>query len=668
MVNVVTAQTNLYPFSKLQEVGFEEVKLKDNFWLPKIRMIQTKGLPLLFNIAEQQGKIDNFRIVAKQKKGKIRLYNAADSDVYKLIEDAAYSLVSYWDEAIYKRIDSLIDIIAAAQAADGYINTQYMLPFSDEASPLPTDNKVKTFGYGPDVKWRSLYSEWPYGYSQLYSAGHLMEAAFAHYKATGKDKLLKVAMKLADNIVTNFDEEKIRNYGEHPQVEIGLMKMYELTGNKNYLQYANLFSRYVKFTRPVDIGNGQNKQPLAEQREAFGHCVRTAYIYSGATDVARATGANDLQTALQSLWKNITGSKMYIHGGTGNGTNAEQHGLNNELPLLNTYSESCAGIAQGQWNHRLNLLYRDASYADIVEIEMYNNALASIGADACTFFYSNKLNIDTVGRKNEHSGVRRSYLFCCPSKVPGFVTGINRWIYAKDETGIYINQLVGTEVNTKLNGQTFAFTTTTQYPWEGIYQFQINKSNANAFTIYLRLPASVTGATHLPNSPYYFQQIKMPAVTITVNGEIVKPVIDKSGYISIRRNWKKDDVLQLKFSMPVRRVYTNEIVKANTGRVALMRGPLLYSLEGADNNFNLLQFILPKKNTIATVDYSVLDEKITALRGKGLSNGKEVQFTAIPYYLWQNRGVHQLSTLVIEDESKVNKEKEKEIKKVNTNG
>lgn len=659
---------NLYPNSALQEVPFEQVKIVDSFWLKKIRAIQTVGLPTLFDLAEKQGKIDNFRIVAGRKKGKIRLYNAADSDVYKLLEDAAYSFVHHPDKALMARVDSIIDLIVAAQAPDGYLNTQYMLPFSDPARRAPTDQKVKTFDYGPDVRWRSLYSEWPFGYSQLYSVGHLMEAAVAHFRVTKSHKFLDVAIRLADNIARNFDRTKIEAYGEHPEIEIGLMKLYEVTGNRTYLTQADLFSRYVKFTRPVDVDQAQNSRPLTQQTEAIGHCVRTVYIYSGATNVARATGADDLKNALNRLWNSVVESKMYVHGGTGNGTKAEQHGRPFALPIMNTYSESCAGIAQGQWNHQLNLLHGDARYADIVEIETYNNALASINTDGDRFFYSNKLNIDTVGRKNEHSGVRKTYLFCCPSKVPGFVTGIGRWAYAQTNNALYINQFIGSDVSATIGGKSLRFSTRTNYPWQGNVTITIQENAQPNLSLLVRIQSWARTDTHLPGSPYRLAPTTDPhGYTVSVNGIALKNTRLEQGYLPVRRTWKAGDVLTIQFDMPVRRVYTNETVAANSGRVALLRGPLLYGLEGADNAFDVLQFILPKTSPIQATSRALPGGDAMVLTGQGLLDKQRVTFTAIPYFLWQNRGIHSFATLLIEDEKKIIKEI-RTNEKVNTNG
>ncbi|WP_215224758.1 glycoside hydrolase family 127 protein [Echinicola shivajiensis] len=663
-------ESKKFPNSSLQEVSFEEVVLKDDFFQPKAKVVGEVTIPHLLDIAENQGKIDNFRIVAGEKQGKLSLYNAPDSDVYKLIEAAAYYLHQFEDPDLENRIDEIIRVILAAQAENGYLHTQYMLDFDDPAAPSRDNKKVKTFGFGPENQWESLSDNWPFAYSQLYCAGHLMEAAVAYYRATGKRDFLDGAIKFADLIVKVFDEEKVKGYADHPQVEIGLMKIYELTEDKRYLDMADLFSRYVRFSRPVDLHQELNVLPLQEQTQAYGHCVRTAYIYSGATDVVRAKGSDDLKEALMAIWENVVSSKMYVHGGTGNGTHAEQHGESYDLPIRATYSETCANIAQGQWNHRLNLLTGEGKFHDIVEIEAFNSALSGISLDGKHYFYSNKLNLDMDNRKNQHTGVRSSYLFCCPSKVPGFVAGMGRWIYAKGNNELVINQYIGSEVKTTLSeGEEISLELSTDYPFGGEVKIHINEAPEGELNLKLRIPSWNRSQDFIPNSPYKF---KTPnenngGFELAINGEEIKLPKQESGYLILSRAWKNGDEIQLLFNMPARKIYTSPELKANSGRVVLSKGPLVYTLEGLDNDFDLREFVLPASHQISSqYDPEILGGTVV-LSGHGIAEGKEVEFTAVPYYLWQNRGVYPLRTIVVENPEKVREEIEKE-EKLNTNG
>jgi uncharacterized protein len=410
---------------------------------------------------------------------------------------------------------------------------------------------------------------------------------------------------------------------------------------------------------------------LFEQREAWSHCVRTGYIYTAATGVIRATGAPDLSEAIHSIWDNLNCCKLYVHGGVGNGTRFEQHGHNHDLPILNTYSESCAQIAQCQWNHQLNLLHGSSEYADIIEWEAYNAALSGYGLDGKTFLYSNKLNIDTLDRTDFHSGVRTSYLFCCPSKIPGFITGINRWVYAKNESEriLYINQFVGGTLKTSLGKDTLEIVQHSGFPWKGEIGLRIDSDHEKPVGLKIRIPGWLTGNKPLRASPYYFGDSAKPLLSFFFNHRQIEvsDLLSDDGYLTFIHKFRRGDTINLSFDMPVRRVYTESSVKANSGRVALSRGPVLFSLEGADNPFDVLKMVLPSDAGIDSEFRSGLLGGIQILEGEGISDGKSIRFLAIPYFAWQNRGIHQLATLLIENPEKV-EEEARSREKMNTDG
>lgn len=649
---VVARNGEPFPCSALQAVDAAEVAVDDPFWNARIRTIQETTLPLLFDVAEKQGKIDNFRIVAGRMEGKLRLYNASDSDVYKLLEAAGHSLGERDCPSLKARCDAIIDDIVAAQDSTGYLHTQYMLDFDDPAAPSPEQKNVKTFGFGPANRWRSLKSNWPFAYSQLYCAGHMMEAGAAYYEGTGERALLDAAIRFADLICRVFDEATIRSYADHPEVEIGLMRLYALTGEPRYLYTADRMCRYINFSRPVDLHKEENSRPLTEQRCAYGHCVRTAYLYTGATEVVRALGDEALTQAVDRLWGSIVGGKMYVHGGTGNGTNAEQHGEAYDLPIEPAYCECCASIAQAQWNHSLNLLKGDARYASLVELEMYNSALSGISLDGKRFFYANKLNIGTENRKNKHSGIRETYLFCCPSKLPIFVAGIGRWIYAKDDKGIYVNQYVGSRLDTRVGERPVSLTQTSDYLYDGASRIRIHTDGR--FALHLRVPQWLKESP-VACSPYRFGDRRPePTCTLTLNGHPLDVTEDADGYLTVDRTWKAGDVLEVRFDLSVRRIYTSDAVKANRGRVALMRGPLLYCLEGVDNNgCDVRNIVLPADAPISAAPGKVATEKTVVLKGSGLLDGRSFDFVAIPYFLWENRGISSMALLPVESPDKI---------------
>ncbi|MCX5772612.1 MAG: glycoside hydrolase family 127 protein, partial [Candidatus Hydrogenedentes bacterium] len=394
------------PRAGLRAVPFNQVIVADAFWSPRLEALQKVTIPGLLDLAEKEGKIDNFAIIAGRKPGKISLHNCGDSDVYKLIEAAAYTLAWRRDPALEKRIDDIVELIAAAQDKDGYLNTQFAFPLEHPASPPANAPHVKRFGYGPADRWKSTFASWPKGEGQMYCAGHLFEAAAAYYRATGKRALLDAAVKFADHVYRRFPPGQPIDYADHPQIEIGLMKLFEVTGDRRYLELANHLARNGNFARPRDLGDGENRKPLAEQRKAWGHAVRINYIYSGATDVCRYSDQPDLREALDSLWHSIVDRRIYVHGGVGGPADAEQLADDWILDPAGTYSECCANIAHGQWNHALNLLQADARFADLVEIEAYNGALSGISLEGNKFFYSNLLSVGAKGRANQFSGVR----------------------------------------------------------------------------------------------------------------------------------------------------------------------------------------------------------------------------------------------------------------------
>ncbi|MBN1395826.1 MAG: glycoside hydrolase family 127 protein, partial [Pirellulales bacterium] len=637
------------PRAALEETPFDRVRIDDVFWSPRIDTVQRETLPDLLDLAEEQGKIDNYRIVSGQKRGKIALFNCPDSEIYKLLEAASYVLAGKEDDELQMRVDRLIAVIAAAQAEDGYLNTQFMLPFGDEASPSRDNSHVKKFGYGVDYQWRGEIADWPEGIGQFFCAGHLFEAAAAHYRATGRRELLEVAMKNADHIARRFPPEAPINYADHPQIGIGLAKLYEATGKQSYIELADRIVHGGLHGRPSDRGNRESWKPLIEQRKSWGHAVRINYLYAGATDLCRRLDRPKTRAALDGLWHSIVDRRIYLSGGVGGPAPHEQLADDWNLDNKTCYCECCANIAHGQWNHRLNLLHGDARYADIVEIIAYNAGLSGISLDGKKYFYTNLLRCDKQGRKGPHSGVRTRYLFCCPSKLPGFVAGIGRWIYAKDEDGIYVNLYIGGEANISLPQNKVKLTQRTEYPWRGKVQIAVEPERPTEFDLCLRIPGWVRGRP-FPSELYRFGDPTPSDWKVNVNGRPVETKELSDGYLRLRRGWESGDRVELLLPMPVRRVYAHEKVACDAGKVALMRGPVVYCLEGVDHkDFSVLEMELPKDAAIEAVHRKDLLGGVTVLRGKGLDADKrEVDWTAVPYHAWQNRGIDEMTVWLIE--------------------
>lgn len=618
---------------------FSRVRIDDGFWTPRVRQMQEVTVPDLLDLAETQGKLDNFRLVAGRKTGKIRTYNAADSDVYKLIEAAAYTLAWRRSPELERRLDTLIDDIVAAQQPDGYLNTQFTLPLDHPAAPPVDARFVRTFGFGPAGRWASRADNWPKNYSQLYCAGHLFEAAVAYREATGKTVLFAAAVRLADHLVRQFPVAEKLDYADHPEVEIGLMRLYEATGRNAYLRLADHFVREVTFARPPDLGDGANRAPLAAQRVAWGHAVRTAYIFTGATEVVRHTGATDLRMAVDSLWHSIVDMRLYVQGGVGGPAEAEQLQPAWLLDSARTYSESCANIAHGQWNHALNLLTGEARYADLVEHEMFNGALSGLGANGTTFLYSNPLAAGTGVRTNEHSGVRRRYLFCCPSKIPGFVGGIGRWAFAAAERTVIINQFIGCRAALEVPGAgAVTLRMRSELPWQGAVTLEIESAPASPITVMLRVPGWARGLP-LPGGIYRDAEALDAKWTVAVNGHDVEATVGVDGYLRLNRIWTAGARIALRLPMPPRRVVADARAESLRGRVAVLRGPMLYCLEQIDNPAgHVIAAVLPPAVPLRSEWRAELLGGVMPV----VASGREV-LTFVPYFAWQNRGVDEMN-------------------------
>ncbi len=630
-------------FSKLQEVPFQFIKIDDPFWNERIQKVQSKTIPDLLAIAQEDGLLDNFLVVSGKKKGKYKHIQGRDAVLYKILEAGSYSLVWRKDPELEKKLDELILIIAETQQKDGYLNTQFQLPFGNPVSPERETPWVKRYGYGPEQKWKATVAEWPKGMGQFYCAGHLFEAAAAHFRATGKRSFLNVAIRMADCMDREIDRKNF-NFADHPEVEIGLVRLYEVTGEKKYLELADFIAHNSHFQRPVDIGDGENLKPIAQQKNAFGHCVRTMYLYSGFTDLVSYNGNQQDNTGLMNLWNSIAGRKMYLTGGIGNGTEYEQHGHDYDLPNFNAYSECCASIGMIEWNHRLNILTGDAKYADLVEIEVYNSALSGLSMDGTKYFYRNVL---AASKNNDQwSQERWRYLFCCPSNLPRFIAGLNRWIFAKDDDAIYANLFVGNTARIPWKNDVLVITEKTNYPWEGEVSFTLESGVPQQFTFAIRIPGW-TRDIPIPGGLYEFVNNESAKVKVSINDQPLEFFNIEKGYLRLNRKWKSGDRIDLHFDMPVRKLVAVPEVKENTGYLAIMRGPVIYCLEGIDNSCNIYNISSSDNEHFTPVHHDGLLPGTYALKGTGKFKGtSEIPICLIPYFLWDNRGKSDMTVWI----------------------
>ncbi len=631
----------------VKPVPFTEVHFNDNFWLPRMDTNRTVTIPYAFEQSQETGRIKNFETAGEilagtpTEAGFCTTYPFDDSDVYKIIEGASYSLKVHPDPELDKYLDDLIAKIGAAQEPDGYIYTARTI-----------------FPNSPEVLWVNTKERWANMYlgHELYNAGHMYEAAVAHYQATGKRTFLDIAIKNADLIESVFGPGKKIGVPGHQEIEIGLVKLYRVTGDKKYLDLAKFFldERGYPHGRKLYEEYSQDHLPVIEQTEPVGHAVRAAYMYSGMADVAALTGDEAYRKALEILWDNVVSKKMYLTGGIGSQSGGESFGDDYELPNASAYCETCAAIANAFWNHRMFLLTGDVKYLDVLERVLYNGIISGIGLSGDLFFYPNPLE--------SHGQHQRSPWFtcaCCPSNVTRFVPSVPGYVYATQGNDLYINLFVQNEAKIKTESQVVNIKQETSYPWNGDVVIAVNPNKSKKFAISIRIPGW-TRNRPVPSDLYTYLDTSDQKAAVQVNGEPIDMAIEQ-GFVRIDRNWKKGDTIVLELPMPIRRVLSHESVEADAGRVALERGPVVYCTEWADNQGYVSNLVLEDDATLTTQRRDDLFNGVIVLEGtvKALlydKDGKllknEQDFTAIPYYAWAHRGQGEMAVWMARDDSK----------------
>lgn len=639
----IWAQKKDYP---IQSVNFTQVKLTDHFWLPRIKTNHTVTIPASFERCESTGRVKNFEMAAVHTGKFCTIFPFDDTDIYKTIEGASYSLSLFPDKKLESYIDSLIVKIGKAQEPDGYLYTARTI---DPQHPHPWAGKVRW------EKERELSHE-------LYNAGHLYEAAAAHYYATGKKTLLNIALKNADLVCNVFGPDKKHVAPGHEVVEMGLVKLYRITGKEEYLQTAKFFIEERGHYNGYDAKskdpwkNGaywQDDVPVVDQTEAEGHAVRAGYLYSAMADVAALTGDEKLLQAVDRIWENVVQKKIYVQGSIGAIPSGERFGANYELPNATAYNETCAAIANVFWNYRMFLLHGDAKYMDVLEKTLYNGLISGLGLDGKSFFYTNAMQIKNSFSHPSMEATRSGWFdcSCCPTNLTRLLPAIPGYVYAQKDNGIYVNLFVNSTANLTINKQQVTIEQQNNYPWEGDLKFVISPKKTTAFDIRFRIPGWAQNEV-IPSDLYTFAANTNEKITITVNGQPAAYTMDK-GYATINRSWKKGDVVEMHLPMPVRKVLANEKVKDDIGKVALQRGPLVYCAEWVDNNGKTSNIIMPQ-NTTFTIEakpdllngITVLKGSVPAIvideKGQNISTINQT-FTAIPYYAWANRGKGEMA-------------------------
>ena len=644
-------RTNGYPIS---QVPFTAVKVTPNtFWGDRIQAAREVTIPLAFSKCEETHRYENFKMAAytlqhpgheglntpKWDVAKFMGFSFDDTDVYKTIEGASYVLQTYPDAKLKQYIDSVLDIVAAAQEADGYLYT------------ARTINPEHPHGWAAHKRWAAE----EHASHELYNLGHMVDAACAHYQATGSDKFLNIAKRYADCVVREVgakDGQACVVPG-HQIAEMALARLYVLTGEQKYLDEAKFLLDYRGKTQVKNIYS-QSDKPVVDQKEAWGHAVRAGYMYAGMADVAALTGDEAYLKAIDAIYDNIVSKKYYITGGVGARHEGESFGADYELPNLTSYNETCAAISMVYLFHRMFLLHGDAKYIDCLERSLYNGVISGMSVDGGRFFYPNPLSSDGKYKFNADGTTERQPWFgcaCCPSNLCRFIPSFPGYMYAVKDSKLYVNLFAGNTATIQVGGKDVVLEQQTNYPWDGDITIKVGKTKAKAFDMLIRIPEWVDKQP-VPSNLYRFSDDVLGSYTIKVNGQPVIGQLEK-GYLSISRQWKKGDVVTIHFDMPVRTVKANAAVKDDRGRIAVERGPLVYCAEGADNTgFSIFNFLMPRQPR-----FTVADREIKGLRdvnfsvkaiqvegqavdtdSKGELTTKSAILTMIPYYAWNHRG------------------------------
>ena len=664
-VGTLSAQSG-YPFT---QVPFTSVKIAPNtFWGDRIQAAREVTIPLAFSKCESEHRYKNFEMAAYtlQHPGhpglqtpewdvaKFMGFSFDDTDVYKTIEGASYVLQTYPDKKLKAYIDSVLDVVGAAQEPDGYLYT------------ARTINPEHPHGWAANRRWAAE----EHASHELYNLGHMVDAACAHYQATGSTKFLDIAKRYADCVIREVGP----NPGQacvvpgHQIAEMALARLYVLTGEKKYLDEAKFLLDYRGKTPHKDVYS-QSDKPVVDQTEAWGHAVRAGYMYAGMADVAALLGDSSYIKAIDTIYENIVSRKYYLTGGVGARHGGEAFGADYELPNLTAYNETCAAISMVYLFERMFLLHGEAKYIDCLERTLYNGVISGMSVDGGRFFYPNPLSSDGRYRFNADGTLTRQPWFgcaCCPSNLCRFIPSMPGYVYGVRDNNLYVNLFAANTATIKIGGKNVTLRQETDYPWNGDIRLSVDQNKAGLFTMKIRIPGWVKGQV-VPSDLYRYSNEVQQDYTITLNGQAVmkdgsQPQPGADGYISLTRRWKKGDVVSIHFDMPVRTVVASPRVSDDRGRIAVERGPLVYCAEGADNEgINPHHLLLGKvDNGKWTLEsgYAIENKEgdgksfqvtaITApaqeasITSDGRLAAKDVTVRLIPYYAWNHRGAGRM--------------------------
>ena len=656
-VGTAVAQSG-YPYT---QVPFTSVKITPNtFWGDRIHAAREVTIPLAFSKCESEHRYKNFEMAAYtlQHPGhpglqtpewdvaKFMGFSFDDTDVYKTIEGASYVLQTYPDEKLKAYIDSVLDVVGAAQESDGYLYT------------ARTINPQHPHQWAADKRWAAE----EHASHELYNLGHMVDAACAYYQATGSDKFLNIAKRYADCVIKEVgaSEGQACVVPGHQIAEMALARLYVLTGEKKYLDEAKFLLDYRGKTKVKNVYS-QSDKPVVDQTEAWGHAVRAGYMYAGMADVAALLGDSSYIKAIDTIYENIVGKKYYLTGGVGARHQGEAFGADYELPNLTAYNETCAAISMVYLFERMFLLHGDAKYIDCLERTLYNGVISGMSVDGGKFFYPNPLSSDGHYRFNADNTMTRQPWFgcaCCPSNLCRFIPSMPGYVYGVRGNNLYVNLFAANTATIKVGGKDVTLEETTEYPWDGDISIKVLNNKAKAFNMLIRIPGWVQNRV-VPSDLYSYSDDIFSTYEVSVNGQRGDGELE-NGYLVINRNWKKGDVVRIHFDMPVRTVIANMRVADDRGRIAVERGPLVYCAEWADNEgVNPHHLLLARQpqfevetgygiqntegdgKTFNVIAITAQTQEVGVTR-EGKIAAKDVRVKLIPYYAWNHRGAGKM--------------------------
>ena len=626
-------------------VTFTKVKVTDSFWGQRLKASRDVTIPLAFSKCEETGRYTNFERAAKPSDNyEVKGLSFDDTDVYKTIEGASYSLQTYPDKGLVNYIDSILNIVGKAQEKDGYLYT------------ARTMNPKHPHEWAGDKRWSKVEDL----SHEFYNLGHMVEGAVAHYQATGSRKFLDIACRYADCMCREIGTKPGQTcvVPGHQIAEMALCKLYVLTGEKRYLDQAKFFLDYRGKTT-IKTEYSQSHKPVVEQDEAVGHAVRAAYMYAGMADVAALTGDKSYINAIDNIWSNIVAKKLYITGGIGSTSNGEAFGKNYELPNMSAYCETCAAIGNVYVNYRLFLLHGESKYYDVLERSLYNGLISGVSLDGGGFFYPNPL--ESMG---QHQRQPWFGCACCPSNIARFIPSLPGYVYAVNNRDVYVNLFMSNTSQLSVAGKGVTLEQTTEYPWNGEIAIKVAANKAGQFAMKIRIPGWVKNQV-VPSDLYEYSDNLRPKYSVEVNRVKMEGKLTADGYFTIDRKWKKGDVVSVRFDMEPRTVRANNNVEADRGMVAIERGPIVYCAEWPDNDFDIMGTLVNQKpkmtvedGTLHAKDKKVADYYIKVIKtdaqtlsfdNSGRLTAKDVKLTLIPYYAWCHRGSGKMRVWLSQD-------------------